>query len=313
MPIECKDIELAAERIRPWVHRTPLLSSAQLDALSGAQLHFKAEHLQKVGAFKARGAHNAVFALTEAEAHQGVCTHSSGNHAAALALAAQRRGISADIVMPRNAPTAKVEAVKGYGGVVHFCTPTLRAREARLAQIRAERGQVVVHPYDNDQVIAGQGTVGLEITEQLEAADVVLTPVGGGGLLAGCALAVKNRWPQCEVIGAEPSGADDAMRSLAAGAIIEQTAPDTVCDGLLTSLGQRNFALIQRHVDAILCVDDAQIIAAMQLVWTRLKQVVEPSAAVPLAVVLAHPERFAGRRVVMVLSGGNLDLGKLPW
>ncbi|SHG77323.1 pyridoxal-phosphate dependent enzyme [Ferrimonas marina] len=315
MTVTLDDIRIAAERILPHVHRTPILSSAQLDAIAGCELHFKGEHLQKVGAFKARGAHNAVFALSEEQARLGVATHSSGNHAAALALAAKRRGISADIVMPSNAPQAKVDAVKGYGGHIHFCEPTLEARETTLAAVRAEGGQTEIHPYDNDQVIAGQGTTGLEITEQLAQTppDVVITPVGGGGLLAGTAVAIKSLWPQCQVLGAEPSGADDAQRSFRAGRLIEQTGPDTVCDGLLTSLGVRNFALIQQHVDDILCADDSTIIEAMQLIWSRLKQVVEPSAAVPLACVLAHPERFAGKRVAIVFSGGNLDLAKLPW
>lgn len=315
MAVQFQDILDAKKRIAPYVHQTPLLTCSQVDEICGARLWFKAEHLQKVGAFKARGAHNAVFKLSEADASKGVSTHSSGNHAAALALAAKARGITADIVMPDNAPSAKVAAVEGYGGRIHFCLPTLEARETTLAAVRAESDQVEIHPYDHDDVIAGAGTAALEITEQWQGdePDVVITPVGGGGLLAGTALAIKSVWPNTRVYGAEPLGANDARRSFEAGRIIPQTGPDTLCDGLRTSLGERNFALIQRHVDGILCADDTQIVSAMRLVWSRMKQVIEPSAAVPLAVVQAHAERFRGKRVVLIFSGGNLDLDKLPW
>ncbi len=275
----------------------------------------KAENLQKVGAFKARGAHNAVMALSEAAAAAGVVTHSSGNHAAAVALAAANRGISAQIVMPANAPEVKLAAVAGYGGDIVLCQPTPGAREEAVATIQARTGATLVHPYDDAQVIAGQGTTGLEVIEQLtdRPPDAVVVPVGGGGLISGMAVAVKAALPDCEVIGAEPAGADDAYRSFRAGELIPQTAPNTIADGLLTSLGELNFAIIRRLVDDICVVDDVGILAAMELIWTRTKLVVEPSGAVAVAVVLADRERFAGRRVVAVLTGGNVDVRSLRW
>ncbi|WP_298439740.1 threonine/serine dehydratase [uncultured Ferrimonas sp.] len=314
MSVTFEQIQAAAQRIAPHIHRTPLLQSTLLNQLTGAELYFKAEHLQKTGAFKARGAHNAVFSLTDEEAARGVVTHSSGNHAAALALAAQRRGIRADIVMPSNASVAKMDAVRGYGGHIHRCEPTLLSRESTAAALQRESERVFIHPFDNDAVIAGQGTVGLEITEQLAApADVVITPVGGGGLLAGCATAIKAQWPQCQMIGAEPFGSDNATRSFHSGERVTSYQSETVCDGLRAVIGQRNFELIKTQVDDIQLVGDDTILHAMRLVWSRLKQVIEPSAAVALALVLANPTAFRGKKVVVVLTGGNLDLDRLLW
>jgi threonine dehydratase len=311
--VDFADIQAAAERIADKIHRTPVLTCATLDAQAGARLFFKCENFQKVGAFKMRGATNAVFSLSDAEARPGVATHSSGNHAQALALAARLRGVPAYVVMPRNAPAVKRAAVAGYGAEIIACEPTLAAREATLAEVVARTGAAFVHPYDNDRIIAGQGTAALELLTDQPNLDLVMAPVGGGGLLSGTALATAALAPQADVVAAEPAGADDAYRSLAAGQIIPSVAPQTVADGLLTSLGQRNFPIIQEHVREIWTVEDPQIIAAMRLVWERMKIIIEPSAAVCLAAVLARPKQVAGRRVGIVVSGGNVDLGKLPW
>lgn len=308
------DIEAAADRINPFVHSTPVVGSVLLSEALGCRLRFKCENLQKAGAFKARGAHNAVMLLTAKMASRGVITHSSGNHGAALALAARNRGINARVVVPANAPAVKKAAMAAYGAAIVECEPTLEAREATVADVQTDTGAVLVHPYDDAAVIAGQGTVGLELTRQLdEPADVVLVPVGGGGLLAGVAVAVTSAWPGTEVIGVEPAGADDAYHGFHSGRWRPQTAPDTIADGLLTSLGRRNFRLIRRLVDDIVTVTDEQIIEAMRALWTRTKLIVEPSGAVPLAAVLADRERFVDRSVVVVLSGGNVDLDHLPW
>jgi threonine dehydratase len=307
------DVRRAAERIRPWAHRTPVLTCAGLDRLAGAQLHFKCENLQKVGAFKFRGATNAVFALSDEAARRGVATHSSGNHAAALALAARNRGIAATIVMPRTAPAVKKAAVAGYGAEIVYCEPTLAAREATLAEVVARTGATVVHPYNDPMVIAGQGTAALELLEQVPGLEVVMTPVGGGGLTSGTALTVAALAPGCRVIAAEPAAADDAWRSLRAGRIVPSGDPQTVCDGLRTSLGELTFAIIRRQVAEILTVGEAEIIAAMRVMWERMKVLVEPSSAVPLAALLAHPDRCARLRVGIVVSGGNVDLERLPW
>lgn len=266
-----------------------------------------------MGAFKARGACNAVLSLSDAEAGAGVATHSSGNHGAALAMAAKARGVPAYIVMPANAPSVKKAAVLGYGAEVIECEPTLAARETTLAEVVDRTGAHVVHPYDDARVIAGQGTTGLEILEQVPDLEAVVVPVGGGGLLGGVSLAIKSQRPDVAVIAVEPSGADDAFRSFGLGRIIPQTSPDTIADGLLTSLGERNFALIQRYVDTIVTVDDSTIVQAMRLQWSRMKTVVEPSGAVTFAGLLEHPEQFRGRKTVAIISGGNLDLDKLPW
>ena len=309
------DIEKAQQRIAPYVHRTPIMSSQQIDAIAGCKLSFKCENLQKVGAFKARGACNAVMLLSDEQAAQGVATHSSGNHGAALAMAAQNRGIPAFIVMPENAPEVKKLAVASYDAEIILCEATLAAREATLESIIEKTGAYFIPPYDHFDVICGQGTAALEIFEQLadNTPDVIMTPVGGGGLLAGVATVTKAKYPHCKVIAAEPSGADDAYRSFHGGSLITQQTPSTIADGLLTTLGKINFEIISKNVDDILLVDDSQIIAAMQLIWSRMKLVIEPSAAVTLAAVLANKERFAGQHLALVLSGGNVDINRLPW
>jgi threonine dehydratase len=312
-PVTLADIRAARARIVDAVHHTPLVHSRLIDAHCGAELHFKCENLQRVGAFKARGAANAVLGLDAATAARGVATHSSGNHGAALALAAAQRRIPAWVVMPSSAPAVKRAAVAAYGATVVDCDATLAARDAMLSRVVGEHGAHVVHPYDDPRVIAGQGTVGLEILEDLADIDVIAVPVGGGGLLAGVALAVKALAPRVEVIGVEPAGADDAWRSFTRGELQPMDDPRTIADGLRAGLGVRNFALIRRHVDAIVTVSEAAIVEAMRLAWTRLKLVVEPSGAVTLAGVLEHDERFRGRRAVLVISGGNVDLDSLPW
>ena len=308
------DIYGAAARIADYVHVTPVMHSQLINARAGCDIVFKCENLQKAGAFKARGAHNAALALTAQERARGLATHSSGNHAAALALAASRLDVPAFIVMPENAPASKVAAVRAYGGQITFCESTQAARESTLEEVCAETGAAFVPPYDHPQVIAGQGTAALELSTQLaQPPHFLITPVGGGGLLAGSALASKVLWPHTQVVGAEPAGADDAQRSFRTGQWHAQTAPDTLADGLRTALGQLNFAIIRELVDDILTVDDAAIVAAMRLVWTRMKLLVEPSAAVGLAVVLANQALFAGKNVVIIFSGGNVDLDNLPW
>lgn len=309
------DVRAAAERIRGVVHRTPVMTSETLDFFSGRRLFFKCENLQKVGAFKYRGATNAVRKLTDAEAARGVVTHSSGNHAQALALAARVRGIPAYIVMPKTAPAVKRAAVEGYGGKVTPCEPNLAAREEAAARLVAETGATLIPPFDHPDVIAGQGTAVLELLEDVPDLDAVITPVGGGGLLAGCALAARELKPGVRVFGAEPAGADDAARSKAAGAWQPQTAPNTIADGLLTSTGELTWPVIRDLVARVFTVTDDEIRAAMRLVWERMKLIVEPSGAVGLAVALSDAFRaLAGaERVGIVFSGGNVSLDKLYW
>ena len=307
------DIHAAQARIADKIHRTPVLASATLDALCGAQLFFKCENFQKIGAFKARGATNAVFALTAAEAANGVATHSSGNHAAALARAARLRGISAHIVMPANAPKTKIESVRRNGGIIVFCEPTLVAREAECARIIAETGAQLVHPFDDYAVMAGQGTATLELLEQAPELDLIIVPVGGGGLLCGTAVAAKGARPGIRVIAAEPAGADDAARSFTAGHIIPLEKSSTVADGLRTSLGERNFPLIQQHDDGIVTVSEESIVAAMRRIWEVLKIIIEPSCAVPYAAIMEQKINVSGKRVGIILTGGNVDLDALPW
>lgn len=307
------DIQTAAARIRPYAHRTPVLTCQSLDARVGAQVFMKCENLQKVGAFKFRGACNAVFSLTSAQAARGVATHSSGNHAQALALAARLRDIPAYIVMPENAPAVKRAAVAGYGGIITLCEPTQAAREATLAQVVAQTGAEVVHPYNDTRVIAGQGTTALELLADAPDLDVIIAPVGGGGLLSGVALAAKALSPRIRVIAGEPAGADDAFRSLATGQIVPSVAPQTIADGLLTSLGTLTFPIIREHVERIVTVSEAAIIDAMRFVWERTKLVVEPSGVVPVAVLWEGKIDLRGRRVGVILSGGNVDLNHLPW
>jgi len=308
-----KDIEAASRLISPHVHRTPVLTSKQLDAISGARLFFKCENFQKVGAFKFRGATNAVLNLTEGQRAAGVVTHSSGNHAAALAHAAVSRGVKAFIVMPSSAPEVKKRAVAGYGAEITFCESTLAAREAAAAEVIGRTGATMIHPYDNFYIIAGQGTAAMELLEDIPDPDAVLAPVGGGGLLSGSAITIRHMAPPAKIYGAEPLLADDAARSLRTGAIQPALPPHTIADGLLTSLCERTFTVIKNNVDDILTVTEEQIIAAMTLMWTRMKIVVEPSSAVPLAAVLANRELFSGKKVAIIVSGGNADLSKLPF
>jgi threonine dehydratase len=308
-----EDILLASERIASEIHHTPVLTSSNLNALTGVNLFFKCENFQKVGAFKYRGAANAVLSLTREEASKGVATHSSGNHAAALALAAKKRGIPCFVVMPRTAPGPKIEAVKHYGASVTFCEPNLQSRESTLEQIVSETNATVIHPYDNFQVIAGQGTAAKELLEQAPGLDVVLAPVGGGGLLSGTALAVKAMKPRAKVYGCEPALADDASRSFRSGQLMPALPPNTVADGLLTSLSERTFTIIRMHVDDIFTVSEESILQAMLLVWQRMKIVIEPSAAVPLAALINNREKFTGKNAGIILSGGNVDLLNLPF
>lgn len=306
-------IREAAARIGPYAHRTPVLTSSSLNRMLNAELFFKCENFQKVGAFKFRGACNAVFSLSDEEASRGVATHSSGNHAAALALAAQLRGIGALIVMPKNAPQVKKAAVAGYGGKIIFCEPSLEARETTLAKVVEETGANFVHPYNDRRVIAGQGTAALELLEEVPALDVVMAPIGGGGLLSGTALTISELSPATRVIGAEPEGADDAYRSLQEGRIVPSMEPKTIADGLLTSLGDLTFPIIETYVEQIITVGEEAIVSGMRHVWERMKIVVEPSAAVPVGALLEKKTDLTGQRVGVILSGGNVDLDRLPW
>lgn len=313
MPVTLDDVHRAAERIGPYVHRTPVMTSESLDAQAGARVFLKCENLQKVGAFKFRGACNAVWSLSPEEAANGVCTHSSGNHAQALALAAKLRGLPAYIVMPSNAPTVKRQAVAGYGGRIIFCEPTLAAREATLDLVRQETGAQFVHPYNDERVIAGQGTAALELLAEAPDLDAVITPVGGGGLLSGTAIAATGLSRAIRVIAGEPELADDAYRSLQAGRILPSVNPTTIADGLLTSLGDLTFPIIQQEVESIVTVSEQAIVEAMRFVWERLKIIIEPSAAVAVAVLWEKKVDLAGCRVGVILSGGNVDLDRLPW
>lgn len=306
-------IREAAERVRPYAHRTPVLTCRSLDHMVNAHLFFKCENLQKAGAFKFRGACNAVFSLSDEEAARGVATHSSGNHAAALTLAAQMRGVEAFLVMPRSASRVKKAAVAGYGGNIVYCEPTEQARQEVLAKVLEETGAVFVHSSNDPLVIAGQGTAAVELLQEVPGLDVVMAPVGGGGLVSGTALAVSGLCPQTRVIGAEPEGADDAYRSLQAGRIIPSVNPQTVADGLLVSLGNLTFSIIRKHVEQIVTVGEEEIIAAMRHVWERMKIIIEPSAAVPVGALLERKIDLSGARIGVILSGGNIDLDKLPW
>jgi threonine dehydratase len=307
------DIRAAHERIRERIHRTPVLTSASLDQQSGGKLFFKCENLQKGGAFKARGATNAVFSLSDAEAARGVATHSSGNHAAALSRAAKLRGIPAFIVMPNNVPNAKRAAVERLGARIVFCEPTIPAREAAAAKIIAETGATLVHPYDDLRVMAGQGTATIELLDQVPDLDIVVAPIGGGGLISGTAVAAKSLKPGISVIGAEPAGADDAFRSFQAGKRIPLQQANTIADGLRGSLSERTFAEIRSHVSDIVTVTEESIVAAMRAVWEVLKIVIEPSGAVSYASIVENRIEVRGKRVGIILTGGNLDLDSLPW
>lgn len=307
------DVEAAHARIMPYIHRTPVLTSSFLNALTGAELYFKCENFQKAGAFKARGASNAVFGLTDTEAARGVATHSSGNHGLCLSYAAGRRGIPCTVVMPRTAPQAKKDAVKGYGGRVVECEPSTSSREAVFAKVVAETGAEFVHPYNDHRVIAGQGTCSRELNEQVSGLDAVVAPIGGGGMISGTCLTLSTVAPGVKIYAAEPKQADDAARSFRAGHIIADDAPETVADGLKVPLKELTWHFVQRHVTDILTAEEDEIVEAMKLIWKRMKIVMEPSSAVPLATILKNPEIFRGKRVGVIITGGNVDLDKLPW
>jgi threonine dehydratase len=313
MPPTLNDIRQAAERIKPYAHRTPVLTNESLNQKAGAQVFLKCENLQKVGAFKFRGACNAVYSLTDEEAARGVCTHSSGNHAQALALAARIRGIPAYIVMPNNAPQVKKDAVAGYGGRITFCEPTLAARESTLDRIRFDTGANVVHPYNDERVIAGQGTAAMELLEDPPDLDVIIAPVGGGGLLSGTSIAAREIKKGIRVIAGEPEMADDAFRSMQAGKIIPSENPRTIADGLLTSLGELTFPIIQKNVEQIVTVSEAGIVSAMKFVWERAKIIIEPSSAVAIGVLWERKIDLSGLKIGVIISGGNVDFNKLPW
>jgi len=313
MSITLNDIREAAQRIHPYIHHTPVLTNESLNQIVDTQVFLKCENLQKVGAFKFRGATNAVFSLNDEEAARGVCTHSSGNHAQALALAARMRGVPAYIVMPDNAPSVKKNAVAGYGGQITFCAPTLEAREAALTRIYERTGANVVHPYNDERVIAGQGTAALELLQEVRELDVILAPVGGGGLLSGTSIAATETKKGIRVIAGEPEMADDAYRSLQSGALVPSMKPKTIADGLLTSLGSLTFPIIQQRVEQIVTVSEQVIIDSMRFIWERAKIVIEPSAAVAVGVLWEKKIDLTGLKVGVILSGGNVDLEKLPW
>lgn len=308
-----QDLIDAKERIGAHVHRTPVLTSKQLDEVSTAQLFFKCENFQRMGAFKMRGAANAVFSLTEAEQQRGVVTHSSGNFAQAVSLSAKTAGIPAYIVMPETAPLVKQTAVKGYGGQITICPATLKDREANAEAIQKEKGATFLHPSNQEEVILGNATAAMELLEDHPDLDYILTPVGGGGLLAGTALAAHYFGQGCKTIGGEPFEVDDAYRSLQSGKIEKNASANTIADGLRTELGDINFPIIKEYVDQIIRVEEDEIVQAMRLIWERMKIIIEPSCAVPFAAVLREKELFKGKRVGIILSGGNVDLGKLPF
>jgi len=309
------DVRSAAKRIKGVGHRTPVLTNNTLNQMAGRNLFFKCENFQKIGAFKFRGGWNAVSILDDDEASKGVCTHSSGNHAQAVAYAAMMRGIPSYIVMPNNAPEVKLNAVKGYKAEITLCEPTLEARRTTLEKIAKKTGATVIHPFNNPDVIAGQGTAALELIEDIEDLDAIIAPIGGGGLMSGTCVATHSLLPNAKLYGAEPKGADDAYRSLKEGRMLPQENPDTICDGLLTSLGENTWNILKDHLDAIYTVTDDEVIKAMRLIWERMKIIIEPSCATPVAVVLS--EEFKAlkgmQNIGIILTGGNVDLSKLPF
>lgn len=307
------DIQSAHERIKPYIHQTPVLSSQQLSERAGASLFFKCENLQKAGAFKSRGAMNAILSLSKEELQKGVATHSSGNHAQALARAAKIMNVPAFIVMPQNAPGVKVAAVEQYGGKITFCLPTLEARESTLEQIIHRTGATLIHPYNDYSIIAGQATACLELISEHPDLDIILCPVGGGGLLSGTLISALYLSSKTKVVACEPEGADDAWQSFKSGKLIPSVKPQTIADGLLTSLGSLTWPIIKDHVYDVIKVSDNQIIEAMKLVWERMKIIIEPSSAVPVAVALSQKEFFQGKKIGIIISGGNIDLNKIPW
>lgn len=308
-----RDIDVAHKRIMPFINRTPVLKSRNLNQITGANLSFKCENFQRVGAFKYRGATNAIQKLTDAQARNGVVTHSSGNHAQALALAAGVRGIPAYIVMPENSPKSKIEAVKSYGGNITFCEPTLEARETNAQMIIEKTGATMIHPFDNTDIIAGQGTAAKELIWEVGNLDIIVAPVGGGGLLSGTAIATKSITPETIVYAAEPELANDAQLSFRSKTLIPSIYPNTLADGLRTSLSELTLSIILKHVDDILTAKEETIIKAMHIIWQRMKIIVEPSAAVSLAIILENPQLFENKSVGIILSGGNVDLDNLPF
>jgi threonine dehydratase len=307
------DVIAAHDRIRPYIHRTPVLTSSYFNELTGAELFFKCENFQKAGAFKVRGACNSVFGLSDEQARLGVCTHSSGNHALSLSYAAGRRGIPCNVVMPRTAPQAKKDAVRGYGGVITECEPSTSSREEVFAQVQAATGGEFVHPYNDPRVVAGQATCSREMLEQVDGMDAIIAPIGGGGMISGTCLTMSAIGSGIDVYAAEPKNADDAFRSFKAGHIIADDAPETVADGLKVPLKDLTWHFVSRQVRDVFTATEEQIIEAMKMTWKRMKIVMEPSCAVPLATILANPEVFRGRRVGVVITGGNVDLDTLPW
>ncbi len=307
------DVVAAHDRIRPYIHRTPVLTSSYFNGLTGAQLFFKCENFQKAGAFKVRGASNAVFGLDDKMAKKGVATHSSGNHALSLSYAAGRRGIPCHVVMPRTAPQAKKDAVMGYGGKITECEPSTSSREAVFAKVQEETGAEFVHPYNDPRVIAGQGTCSRELMEQVDGLEAVIAPIGGGGMVSGTCLTLSSTAPDVKIYAAEPEQADDAYRSFKAGHIIADDAPDTVADGLKVPLKELTWHFVSNHVTDILTASEQEIIDAMKLTWQRMKIVMEASCAVPLATILKNKDVFAGKRAGVIITGGNVDLDKLPW
>src|SRR5215468_8833152 len=303
----------AHERIRPHIHRTLVLTSSRLDEASGASLFFKCENFQKIGAFKARGATNAVFSLDDATARRGVATHSSGNHGAAVARAAKLRGIAAHIVMPSNSAKVKVRAVESYGAHVVFCEPTEESREIKCSEVINKTGATLIHSFENEHVIAGQGTAAMELLEDVPDLDVIMCPVGGGGLLSGTAIAAKSMRPQIKVIAIEPENADDAAQSFRAGQRLVTEKKFTIADGLRTNIGEPNFAIVQQYVDDIVTVSEEAIVSAMRTIWETMKIVIEPSATVPYAAIQESRIDIGGKRVSLILTGGNVDLDALPW
>lgn len=313
MHIKLKDLQETHQRIKPFIHNTPILSSSLINDIVGADIYFKCENFQKMGAFKMRGALNAVLQLSDEQKKNGVATHSSGNFAQALALAAKLQNIKAYIVMPENAPEVKKKAVKGYGGKIIECEANLEARETTLNKVVAETGAKFLHPYNDYQVIEGQGTAAMELIGEHADLDYIIAPVGGGGLLSGTALATYYMSPKTKVIAGEPLGADDAWQSLEKGELIPQTKPKTIADGLLTSLGDKTYPIIRDFVEKIVRVEEDEIVAAMRLIWERMKIIVEPSSAVALAALVKEKKKYQGKKVAIILSGGNVDLGNLPF
>ena len=308
-----EDMLAAHRRIEPHIHRTPVRVSHYLNDLTGAELFFKCENFQEPGAFKVRGATNAVFSLDESQAEMGVATHSSGNHASCLSYAASRRGIHCNVVMPRTAPQAKKDTVRRYGGKITECEPSTSSREETFARVQAETGGDFVHPYNDPRVIAGQGTCSKELIEQTDGLDTVVAPIGGGGMISGTCLTLSTLAPECQVIAAEPEQADDAYRSFKVGHIIADDAPKTIADGLLVPLKDLTWHFVSSHVSEIYTASETEIIDAMKLAWKHLRIVMEPSSAVPMASILKQPEAFKGKRVGVIVTGGNVDLDKLPW